>query len=525
MGDGPRHRGGDRCLPPRALPAAARGGRARRRPNCTTATRRTGSASPSTTASPATTGVPRRSRGWSTLSASPTWSATCSSPPSCRSSTSATGGRGLPAGRRLPARLPPAARCRSCCATSAPGRATSCSRWVPRAPCAATGSPWSATTACPSRSPRGGVRVDDRIAAFLLGSGVADGRLAGVLSEAGPGAPAIDDLVAPDEHLARVRRLAGWLRERDHGRPAALLLSGPYGSGRMATAAALAAAAEVDLLVADVPTGTGLAARLAHVRGARLPRGAAALGRPAVARVRAAARAPARGRAGRSRCRDAPVGRPARGDRGCPRRHAAVDRVLAGAGRAAARRRRRAPRAASAVVRAAPAPVAGRAGCRAPRSPRPRGAGRRAGQRVPAHGRADRRRGGDGPAASRSPASRRGAVRRIPAQRDEVRHLLGLDAVALAHAGDVHEFGPALGADLGNSTATSLLTHWNMSRSPVNSSAVPPASTSVCARLPRRSSASRSPALSTDHPNAPKKAGVWSHCHASSGGIGGRSAW
>jgi hypothetical protein len=47
----------------------------------------------------------------------------------------------------------------------------------------------------------------------------------------------------------------------------------------------------------------------------------------------------------------------------------------------------------------------------------------------------------------------------------------------------------------------------------------------AAARLPSRSSASSSPALSTDQPNAPKNVGAWSHCHASSAGIGGRSAW
>jgi hypothetical protein len=57
----------------------------------------------------------------------------------------------------------------------------------------------------------------------------------------------------------------------------------------------------------------------------------------------------------------------------------------------------------------------------------------------------------------------------------------------------------------GHSTVTASETHWNMSRSPVNSSASPPAADSTSASAPSRSSASSVSWRSTVQPKAPKK--------------------
>jgi hypothetical protein len=87
------------------------------------------------------------------------------------------------------------------------------------------------------------VRLDDRIAEFLLGRDAFDARLDGVLERAAPaaGEPA-EALAALDlDALAAALPAAG----------AVALLAGPYGSGRRAAAVRLAAAAGAPLLLAD----------------------------------------------------------------------------------------------------------------------------------------------------------------------------------------------------------------------------------------------------------------------------------
>ncbi|MCP4664211.1 MAG: ATP-binding protein, partial [bacterium] len=126
------------------------------------------------------------------------------------------------------------------------------------------------------------LRVDDRIAGFLLGRDEIDGRLREVVS-ASRGAASWDQLVITDEELERLKSLAAAWAGRRQSEPEAgltLLLHGPYGSGRLATARALAAASGTPLLVAGVEPGLAacdgwdriveLAYREARLRGAAL---------------------------------------------------------------------------------------------------------------------------------------------------------------------------------------------------------------------------------------------------------------
>jgi winged helix domain-containing protein/ATPase family protein associated with various cellular activities (AAA) len=121
------------------------------------------------------------------------------------------------------------------------------------------------------------LRLDDRIAGFLLGSDRLDGRLDGIVHPAAE-SPGWDDLPIEPAQVERLRKLAeGWRGERG---PRAVLLHGPYGSGRLAAARALSADLGTPLLVAAAGRAlqsseaweriVGLAFREAVLRGAAL---------------------------------------------------------------------------------------------------------------------------------------------------------------------------------------------------------------------------------------------------------------
>jgi AAA+ superfamily predicted ATPase len=121
------------------------------------------------------------------------------------------------------------------------------------------------------------LRLDDRIAGFLLGSDRRDGRLAGIVSVAEESA-GWDAVPIEPAQVESLRRLAeGWRGARG---PRAVLLHGPYGSGRLPAARALAADLGAPLLVAAVGRAlqsaeaweriVGLAFREAVLRGAAL---------------------------------------------------------------------------------------------------------------------------------------------------------------------------------------------------------------------------------------------------------------
>ena len=97
------------------------------------------------------------------------------------------------------------------------------------------------------------VRLDDRVAAWLLGDDAPDARLQGVLS--GPADPAAwEQLPAEPELVASLQALADRLKQRDrNGEDAPVLLfNGPAGIGRLTAARALCAAAGIPLLVAGL---------------------------------------------------------------------------------------------------------------------------------------------------------------------------------------------------------------------------------------------------------------------------------
>jgi hypothetical protein len=95
------------------------------------------------------------------------------------------------------------------------------------------------------------VRLDDRIAGYLLGSDHPDGRLAGIAMRA-DGSVAWEDLIDEPEQVAQLQALAEWWRDRRGGGGAAIFLHGPYGSSRLAAARALCSAMETPLLLVDV---------------------------------------------------------------------------------------------------------------------------------------------------------------------------------------------------------------------------------------------------------------------------------
>ena len=104
--------------------------------------------------------------------------------------------------------------------------------------------------------PMRSVRIDDRIAGYLLGSDMQDGRLDGVMTSTDrPTVPWEEVLTSPGQrdHLVA---LAGWwqsLRDEAAG-GLTLFLHGPYGSGRLKAARAICTASDTPLLVADLPS-------------------------------------------------------------------------------------------------------------------------------------------------------------------------------------------------------------------------------------------------------------------------------
>jgi hypothetical protein len=127
--------------------------------------------------------------------------------------------------------------------------------------------------------PARALHVDARVVDFLLGGDRLDGRLSGVVAEAGQPWD-LGSLIAEPDLLARLGVLAGWLAgPPEEGFPA-FFLHGAYGSGKRDAAAALSAAAGLPLLVADTraalrglepwPLAVDLALREALLRGAAL---------------------------------------------------------------------------------------------------------------------------------------------------------------------------------------------------------------------------------------------------------------
>ena len=121
-----------------------------------------------------------------------------------------------------------------------------------------------------------GIRLDDRIVSFLLSSDAIDSRLRPILSIAAPLAPErlAGKLLSPEY----VAGFAAWYRNSNQG--ASIFLHGPYGSGRLAAARALATTLELPLLLCDADAATRLPAgwesavdlayREARLRGAAL---------------------------------------------------------------------------------------------------------------------------------------------------------------------------------------------------------------------------------------------------------------
>ncbi len=97
------------------------------------------------------------------------------------------------------------------------------------------------------------VRLDDRIANYLLGSDAPDGRLADVMSQPGSAFDWAQLMIDP-AFGESLKHLADWWQLHCQGYPAgaALFLHGPYGSGRLKAARAFATATETPLLVIDV---------------------------------------------------------------------------------------------------------------------------------------------------------------------------------------------------------------------------------------------------------------------------------
>jgi AAA+ superfamily predicted ATPase len=97
------------------------------------------------------------------------------------------------------------------------------------------------------------LRLDDRIAGYLLGSDTLDARLADVMSRFDTSVT-WEDVIASQEHVTRLQNLAAWWQERQRRaeRGAVLFLHGPYGSGGLAAAQAICATTGTPLLIVDV---------------------------------------------------------------------------------------------------------------------------------------------------------------------------------------------------------------------------------------------------------------------------------
>jgi AAA+ superfamily predicted ATPase len=97
------------------------------------------------------------------------------------------------------------------------------------------------------------LRLDDRIAAFLLEAGWMDARLEGVLTVHAP--DVTDPLIDEDERLDQLAEWWETQRFRPGTRGGVAFLRGPYGSGRLALAQAVCDVTQTPLLVADVRAG------------------------------------------------------------------------------------------------------------------------------------------------------------------------------------------------------------------------------------------------------------------------------
>lgn len=98
------------------------------------------------------------------------------------------------------------------------------------------------------------LRIDDRVAGYLLGSELGsdrlDGRLEGIVTVSEESA-GWDDLPAEPAQVERLRKLAAGWRDIGGDTPRTVLLHGPYGSGRLAAARVLARELGMPLLTAS----------------------------------------------------------------------------------------------------------------------------------------------------------------------------------------------------------------------------------------------------------------------------------
>src|SRR6185503_11716443 len=123
------------------------------------------------------------------------------------------------------------------------------------------------------------VRIDERIANYILGSDVPDRRLERIVSESTM-AVEWDQLVVNQSRIAYLQRLADWCRcQMGLITGTTLFLHGGYGSGRLATAQAMCNTAGTSLLIADLAAAArsnsfeqlvDLAYREAALRGAAI---------------------------------------------------------------------------------------------------------------------------------------------------------------------------------------------------------------------------------------------------------------
>jgi hypothetical protein len=97
------------------------------------------------------------------------------------------------------------------------------------------------------------LRLDDRIASYLLGNQAFDGRLQGVLVDDNR-QPGWEQIYMDADRLDRLKTLADWWKERSSNPQAGLtlFLHGAYGSGRRKAALAICAVSGTRLLVADI---------------------------------------------------------------------------------------------------------------------------------------------------------------------------------------------------------------------------------------------------------------------------------
>lgn len=103
--------------------------------------------------------------------------------------------------------------------------------------------------------PMRSLRIDDRIANYLLGSDLQDGRLEDILTQSYRLVSIWEQIIAPSEHIYRLQALAAWWARTRATRNAGMtaLLYGPYGSGRQLAAQAICTETGTPLLLANLP--------------------------------------------------------------------------------------------------------------------------------------------------------------------------------------------------------------------------------------------------------------------------------